>query len=355
MKPMVKRALRSSLLSALASPLSVDDYLALIDARLSVTEARGRVASVTRQTRDSVTLSIAPNDNWRGHRAGQHVLLGIELDGVRHSRCFSLVSRPGEPLLEITVKRNGNGRVSNYLVDHAERGQLVYLSTPEGDFLPSEQAMPDKALLLSAGSGITPVMGLLRDWLGRGQIADIVFVHYARTATDLIYAAELEALEAEHPQLRVITMFTADKRGGRITAEGLTADVPDIATRETWLCGPAGFMETAEVLVRERSDQPLHREQFAATRREAAKGQGSVHFLRSDRAASGDEGSLLEIAEGAGLNPAYGCRMGICHACKCRVAEGSVRDLRSNRVREVRDTDIQLCIHAAAGDVSVEL
>ncbi|MES1949976.1 oxidoreductase FAD-binding subunit [Salinisphaera sp. S4-8] len=353
MNPVMKKVLGSSVVSALTSPLSVDDYLALIDGRLSLTEPRGRVTHAVRQTPDSVTLVIEPNDNWRGHRPGQHVLLGVDLDGVRHSRCFSVASAPGEKMLEITVKRNGDGRVSNYLVDHATRGQLVYLSPAEGEFYAQSRA-PQQALLLSAGSGITPVMGVLRHWIARGELHDVVFVHYARTRADMIYAEELEALAARHSGLRVESVFTADG-GQRLDDASLQNMVSDLAARETWMCGPAGFMDAAEPLITARSDAPLHREHFAATRRDAAQGEGAVQFLKSDVAASGESGSLLEVAEGAGLKPNYGCRMGICHACKCRVAEGSVRDLRTNRVRQVRDTDIQLCIHAAAGDVAVEL
>lgn len=353
MTPVMKRLLGSSFVGALASPLSVDDYLGLIDSRLSLTAPRGRVMHVVRQTADSATLLIEPNDNWQGHRPGQHVLLGVDLDGVRHSRCFSVVSAPGEHLIEITVKRNGDGRVSNFLVDHAERGQLVHLSPAEGDFCPDDRA-PRQALLLSAGSGITPVLGLLRHWSARNELHDVVFVHYARTRADMIYAAQLEAMAERHAGLRVESVLTAED-GTRLNEPVLDALVPDLERRQTWLCGPAGFMDTAEPLIRARTNKTLHREQFAATRREAAHGEGAVRFLKSDLAASGESGSLLEVAEGAGLQPKYGCRMGICHACKCRVAEGSVRDLRTNRIRDVRDTDIQLCIHAAAGDVAVEL
>lgn len=354
MVPIIKKALGSPLVAALASPLAVDDYLGLIDSRLSLTEPRGRIQSVVRQTPDSVTLAIAPNDNWRDHRPAQHVLLGVELDGVRHRRCFSLTSVPGDPLIEITVKRNGDGRVSNFLVDHAERGQLVYLSAAEGEFYPGARSSA-KALLLSAGSGITPVIGIIRHWIRSGRSLDAVFVHYARSAESMIYTEELAALAADNPGLRVVTLFTENDRSARISASQLAAHVPDLAERETWLCGPAGFMDSADGLVRAVSTQPLHREQFEATRRETAAGEGAVRFAKSGCQVSGDTGTLLEAAEGAGLNPAYGCRMGICHACKCRVSAGRVRDLRSNETRDVRDTDIQLCIHAAAGDVDVEL
>ncbi|MES1926402.1 ferredoxin reductase [Salinisphaera sp. T31B1] len=353
MRPLVKKVLSSSLVGAMASPLSVDDYLSLIDRRLSLSEPRGRVVGVARQTADSVTLSIEPNDNWAGHLSGQHVLLGVDLNGTRHSRCFSIVSVPGEPLIEITVKRNGDGRVSNFLVDHAARGQLVYLSAAQGTFVP-EGPLPARALLLSAGSGITPVMGWLRDWVARGACGEVVFVHYARSRDEMIYADELEDLAARHSGLSLKTVFTAAD-GQRLDAQALEAMVPDIDQRTAWVCGPTGFMDVAEAAIGARSRAPLYREQFAATRREVAHGEGAVRFIRSDIAASGEQGSLLEVAEGAGLKPAYGCRMGVCHACKCRVAEGRVRDLRTNRTRDVRDTDIQLCIHAAAGDVTVEL
>lgn len=353
MKRVVKKVLGSPLAEALASPLSVDDYLGLVDGQLSLTEPRGRIVRVVRQTTDSVTLTIEPNDNWAGHRAGQHVLLGIDLDGVRHSRCFSLVSAPHASTIEITVKRNGDGRVSNFLVDQAERGQLVYLSAARGEFMP-EREPPARALLISAGSGITPVMGILRDWIARNVLPDVVFLHYARHRADMIYGDELALLAQRHKALTLVTVLTGEE-GRRIDAESLASHVPDLAQRETWLCGPAGFMEAADALLAERSQCPIHREQFASTRREAAHGEGAVHFVKSDVAASGEQGSLLEIAEQAGLKPAYGCRMGICHSCKCRVEQGTVRDLRTNKVRDVRDTDIQLCIHAAAGDVSVAL
>lgn len=352
MKPMVRKLLGSPLVTALASPLSVDDYLALVEPTLSLREPRGRLRHVARPTPDAVTLTIAPNDNWGGHRPGQHVLLGVELDGARHVRCFSVASAPDAAELEITVKRNGDGRLSNHLVDHAAVGDVVHLSAAEGDFYAHRRA-PAKPLLLSAGSGITPVIGILRHWIARGEAGDAAFVHYARSRADTIYADELDAIAAhdDAPALHVIE--TA--RQGRISETQLDALVPDWPEREIWLCGPAGFMETTEAIIGPRATRALHREQFAATRREAAAGEGDVHFIKTNRRASGEQGSLLEIAEGAGLNPAYGCRMGICHACKCRVAEGRVRDLRNNRVREVRDADLQLCVHAAAGDVAVEL
>lgn len=352
MKPIVKKVLRSSLAESLTTPLSVDHYLGLIDSKLSVNEPRGRIADVERQTEDSVTLTIDPNDNWITPRPGQHILFGIDLHGVRHRRCFSIASAAADKRIEITVKRNGDGVVSNFLVDKAKAGQLVYLSHPEGEFYPNVEP-PAKAFLLSAGSGITPVMSILRSWIDHDQLPDVVFMHYARTEEDMIYTDELEALAEKHDNINLILRYTQDS--GRIDEQTLDNRVPDLQERMTWLCGPSGFMDAAQELLDTRTSKPIFREQFEATRREAAEGEGEVHFIKSDIAASGDEGSLLEVAENAGLNPPYGCRMGICHSCKCRVSEGTVRDLRNNEVSEIRDTDIQICIHAAAGDVALEI
>jgi len=352
MKPIVKKVLQSSLAESLTSPLSVDHYLGLIDSKLSINEPRGRIANVERQTEDSVTLTIAPNDNWVTPRPGQHILFGIDLDGVRHRRCFSIASAAGDKRVEITVKRNGDGVVSNFLVDHAEEGQLVYLSHPEGEFYPNVEP-PALAFLLSAGSGITPVMSILRSWIDQDCLPDVVFMHYATTDEDMIYTDELAALAEKHSRLTLIIRYT--QKHGRIDGETLDREIPELADRMTWLCGPSGFMDAAQELLDTRTTKPIFREQFESTRREAAEGEGEVHFIKSDVAASGDEGSLLEVAENAGLNPPYGCRMGICHSCKCRVSEGTVRDLRNNEVHEIRDTDIQICIHAAAGDVALEI
>ncbi|MES1927155.1 ferredoxin reductase [Salinisphaera sp. T31B1] len=352
MKPIIRKALKSSLAESLATPLSVDHYLGLIDSKLSVDEPRGRIAEATRQTPDSVTLTIEPNDNWTRPAPGQHILFGIDLDGVRHRRCFSIAGAPDENSLEITVKRNGDGAVSNFLVDNVEPGQLVYLTHAEGEFYPNASP-PARALLLSAGSGITPMMSILRAWIAADELPDVVFMHYARTSADMIYEDALDRLADEQPSLELVKRFTS--ADGRISADTLDAAVPDLDERMTWLCGPAGFMDSVQPLLDARTTKPVFREQFESSRREAAHGEGEVHFVQSDVAASGDDGSLLEIAEQAGLNPPYGCRMGICHSCKCRVTEGTVRNLRSNEVQDIRDTDIQLCIHAAAGDVAIEL
>ncbi len=364
MVPALKKLLGNDFVQALASPMSVDDYLALVDPTWSVSEPRGRVVRVTHQTADAVTLVIKPNSNWAGHRAGQHVLLGVEIEGVRHSRCFSLSSPPEDSQLEVTIKRNGEGRVSNYLVDHAAIDMVVYLSAPQGEFYCDSNA-PAKALLLSAGSGITPVAGLVKHWAAQGTLQDVVFLHYARSRDELIFADELSALADATPGLTVMFSFTGESPepmanggndvGGRISASHLDRLVDGLSTRETWLCGPEGFMQAAETLISERSDKPLHREHFAATRRVSATGEGTVFFNRSGTQAETNDGSLLEVAEKSGLTPAYGCRMGICQTCQCRVEHGTVPDLRNNEVRDVRDSRIQLCSHAAAGDVELEL
>ncbi len=359
MVPGLKKLIGNNFVQALASPMSVDNYLALLDPTWSVSEPRGRVIQVVRQTADAVTLVIQPNDNWTGHVAGQHVLLGVEIEGVRHSRCFSLSSPPEDRYLHVTIKRNGDGRVSNYLVDHAAVGTTIYLSAPQGEFY-CDATAPDKALLLSAGSGITPVAGLVRHWAAQGRVHDVVFLHYARSREELIFADELQALADATPGLRLHLVLTGGQASqaevnGRISGEQLDHLVADLDERTTWLCGPEGFMQAAEDLVSARSDKPLHREHFAATRRVSATGEGAVFFTRSDRQAETNDGSLLEVAEASGLKPAYGCRMGICQTCQCRVEHGTVRDLRNNEVRDVRDARIQLCIHAAAGDVGLEL
>lgn len=343
---------------AMASPLSVDDYLTQFNPLWSVAEVRGRIERVERETADAVTLHITPNGHWQGHRAGQHLVLGVEIEGVRHSRCFSISSAPADAGITVSVKRNGQGLVSNYLVDQARAGEILHLSQARGEFLLPEGNGP--LLMISGGSGITPLMAMLRQCVREGQQRDVVFLHYSNSYIDTLFRAELRALAERFEWLTLIQVVNegaplAGDRRGLFSAEQLVELVPDYAARTPLLCGPPALMERVNAAFERAGLATPAQEQFQV-KVSSATGEGVVLFSKSGREAAGDSaGSLLELAEQQGLNPESGCRMGICHACKCHVSEGRVRDLRNGEVRDVKDEDIQLCVHAAAGAVQVEL
>src|SRR5581483_7161939 len=125
------------LVDAAVAPHGVDRYLELVRPTWSSTDVRARLVQAERTTPGTVTLTLRPNGNWPGFRAGQHTQLSVEIDGVRHTRCYSLAqsAHRNDGLIELTVKAHPDGRVSRFLVDHARPGMVVGLTPPQGDFV----------------------------------------------------------------------------------------------------------------------------------------------------------------------------------------------------------------------------
>lgn len=353
--------LRSSLGSTVARRLFLDRaaafWLGELDPAWSLTERRARVLTVTRETADATTFTLDPGPRWPGHRAGQYATVDVEVDGARVRRCYSLASRPGEGTVAITVKRVAGGRASTFMHDHLRPGAVVGLGDPCGDFvLPA--VTPERILLLSGGSGITPVMSMLRDLAARDALHDVAFVHCARTRDDVIFRAELEALAARHAGLTLT--LSLDDEHGPLDAAGLVARVPDAFARDTFLCGPEGMMTAFEgAWARAGASHRLRRERFGAPRAVPAGGTAqpvTLRLSRSDRShVAAAPGTLLEQLERAGERPVFGCRMGICNTCRCTRRAGAVVDTVTGLVSREPDEEIRLCTSVALTDVDLAL
>jgi ferredoxin-NADP reductase len=161
----------------LTTPLLPDDYLGLVNPLWSLREPRGRVASVVPETPDSATLWLRTPPGWPAHAAGQYVRVGVDVDGVRHWRTYSLTGA-ARGRIAITVKAVADGVVSHALVHRTAPGAIVRLGWPAGDFVLPDP-VPARPLLVTAGSGITPVMAMLRDLADRGALRDVLHVHLA--------------------------------------------------------------------------------------------------------------------------------------------------------------------------------
>jgi ferredoxin-NADP reductase len=356
-----RRLLGSRLLEALAAPHGVDRYLELIRPSWSLREARAVVIEVGRQTADSVTLTLRPNENWEGFSAGQFVRVTVEIDGVRQTRCYSPTCSEHRPdRIEITVKAHPEGQVSGFLNRAARPGMVVGLSAADGDFvLPPDR--PGRLLLISAGSGITPVMSMLRTLCDEGHSGAVTFMHYAPTRDDVIYRSELSEIAAHHPNVRLVHAYTREAGGalsGHLCREHLDAVAPDLACTETYVCGPPGLIESARrTWAEDGIEKLLHIESFLPPSLAIAsdRAEGSVSFVQTGERVANSGRSLLEQAEQAGLSPQFGCRMGICHTCTCRKTAGTVRNLVSGEVSNADDEDIQICVSVPVGDVELDL
>ncbi|BBZ62086.1 ferredoxin reductase [Mycolicibacterium monacense] len=344
-----ERVLRSPLLDLLTGPHGVDRYTELVTPTWTLGEARARVVAVRRQTARSVTLTLEPNQVFTGFRAGQHINLSVEIDGRRRTRCYSPASAEGAALIELTVGRHDGGLVSTYLCDHARPGMVVGLDSVGGDFtMPTTR--PRRILFVAGGSGITPVLSMLRTLRAEGSDREVAFVHYARSAAEACYRDELAAMSG----VRVLHGYTRDTTGsdltGRFDADHLAAAMPEADA--VFVCGPPDLVDAvrrirpdalAESFVPPTWDAPT----------EASGGQ--VSFADSGVAVTDDGRPLLEQAEAAGLTPESGCRMGICHSCTRRKTSGVVKNLITGAVSGVDEEDVQICVSAPVGDVEIAL
>jgi stearoyl-CoA 9-desaturase NADPH oxidoreductase len=353
-----RRLLRAA--TWLTTPLLPDDYLGLVNPLWS-RELRGRVEAVQPETAKAASLVIRPGRGWAGHRAGQYVRVGVDIDGVRHWRPFSLSSPPNrtDRCITITVTALPQGRVSGYLVRRLTRGAILRLTPAEGRFvLPDE--LPPRLLFVTAGSGITPVAAMLRSLAAGAQMPDVVLVHSARTAADMIFGAELRSLAATSPSLRLYERHTradAGEPSGRLTVAQLLAICPDWPERDVWACGPPQMLDDIERHWRAAGmADRLHVERFRPATSSVSGLGGRVRFVTSGREAEADGGMpLLFVGEGAGVLMPSGCRMGICYSCVARLRSGLVRDLRSGQEHGDEGELIQTCVSAAAGNVEIEL
>jgi len=372
--------------SLVATPLLPSHYVQLLRP-LSATHTRqARVEEIRDEAPGVKTLVLRPGRGWQLHRAGQHVRVGIAIDGRLVTRTYSISSAPERRggCIDITVK--AQGRVSNALHE-VEVGAFVTLAAPSGEFvLPASLEAGDggdaevaksagpgtRLLFVTGGSGITPIASMLRSLAARGAMPDVVHVHYARTAEDVIFGDELRSLAVDHPGYHLIEIHTASDRR-RFEARRLAALVPDWQAREAWACGPQSLLDAIGGVYASPSHvgsdadgRPhvgrLHVERFRAALAvlpsNASGGRARFAMTATQTATDADADAatpLLQVAERAGLAPRSGCRMGICHTCDSTLVAGCVRDLRTGQTIDEPGSRVQICVCAAAGDVELAL
>src|SRR5947208_685505 len=211
-KPKVPKLQRAALraVRALSTPLLPDDYLELINPLWSTRELRGRIERIDHVTKDAATVMIKPGYRWDGHKAGQYVRIGVDIRGVRHWRAYSLTSEPdrSDGCISVTPKLVESGVVSPYLVQRGRPGTIIGLGGVEGDFILPDPP-PDKLLFISAGSGITPIISMLRSLCTHGELNDAVLLHSAREPDDVIFGGELRQLDKNFSGFRLHEQHTS--------------------------------------------------------------------------------------------------------------------------------------------------
>ncbi|MFC5065468.1 flavin reductase family protein [Actinomycetospora atypica] len=337
-----------------ATPLLPDDYLALVNPLWSARHPRGRIVATRPVGPATTELTIRTGAGWQGHRPGQHVGLGVDIAGRRHWRTYSITSAPGADELTVSVTAVPDGSVSVHLARVAKVGDLVGLGPATGEWTAT-----GPLLLVSGGSGVTPVLGLLRG----GTVDDAVVVHSGRGTR--LHAPELHRLAGAsaatgerivgNGSLRVLEH---DSTAGRLRPADLDVLVPDWRSRTMLVCGPEAMIEAFSAHAAE-AGVPSVVERFRPPTPVTTGGTGgTVTFTTSGVVAQADAATpLLRAGEDAGALLPSGCRMGICHTCVGRLSAGAVRNLQTGETESAQDGDVvvRTCVSAAAGDCRIDL
>lgn len=345
-------------------PLTTSHYTELMNPLWASHAIKARVEKVWDETKDARTITLKPNSAWRSGRAGQHVRIGLAIDGRQYHRTYTISSAPEreDGCFTITVKILESGRLSRHLVRSLKIGDYVSVGLPQGNFyLPDAGAL--KILFITAGSGVTPARSMLQSMLLQERHLDTVHIHYAPHEYDAIFGQELSALHTKFPQYSYVPIYTrklgnASRKKFHFSAAQLTKLCPDWREREVYACGPQDLLTAVKAhFVKARLSARLHFEEFRAqiaAMPHSAKG-GTVKFSASNKEAKADGAtSLLRVAEDAGLNPPHGCRMGICHTCDTTLLSGCVRDLRNGNLINEPGAKIQTCVMAAQGKCEID-
>jgi ferredoxin-NADP reductase len=326
-----------------------------------------RVVARREEAQDTVTLVLRPNAHCGPVQPGQHINVSAEIDGRRTTRSYSVTNLPeADGLVAITVKRVEGGALSTQLCRHTQVGDVLELGPAFGDMIwPARPAQYIRRwAFLAAGSGITPLISLTRQWAAQRLPVELTLIYWVKTRAEACFVQELRELAAhnEHFRFHLVLTHEADRQGreldGLISAEQLEHLLPQLPDTQIYACGPGGFVDTARQLTGTRaagfkaegfSPLPLADGEAEAT-------TVQVQLKRSGRALFVSTGqSLLEALEAQGLNPASGCRMGICHTCTCTRLSGSTANTQAGTTESEPDGQVRLCISRARTDLELDL
>ena len=334
------------------------------------------VSAVIRETAECSSFELRVPAHLAGayrYKAGQHLTFKLPWEGLELTRCYSLSSCPeaGEAL-KIAVKRVEDGRISNWLNGHVKAGDTLLASVPEGRFvLDPDTRASTPLVLLAGGSGITPIISILKSALLTTK-RPVTVLYANQTRASVIYGDELRRLADRHPD-RLALHHHIDSESGLLSPAAVRALVPSNDIAEFYICGPEPFMELIERTLRDAGvhEELIYIERFVSPVDPDRASRSDVDFESLDAPESfslwlGGRSrtvpylkgkTLLECAQAAGLSPAHSCESGFCGSCMSAVKTGAVR-MRTHDALSARDVErgvALLCQSVPASAAPLEL
>lgn len=355
-----------TLVQSVFSPIAFDFWASHLNPTWSWQRPLARIVARHITAKDCITLTLKPNRHMQPFLAGQHINITAEIKGVRVTRSYSPSLVPNKSgVFTITVKRMASGKVSNWLYEHAQVGQVLELGAPFGEMTLSD--IHQKHVFLAAGSGITPFLSLIREWIAQGALGDVTLIYWAKTHAELCFVNEFSSLAKKHANLHVHYALTQEPPRPdvqpqinasfeRISQHMLETLVPDLNQRVAYACGPAGFVEHARTLS-QKLTKDFYGEAFSLPLiANDSTEQVNIHLSKSNRTLRVASGQPLLVAlEAQGLKPASGCRMGICNTCVCTKQAGTTEHILTQERDHEAGSSVRICISSARSDLTLDL
>lgn len=338
----------------------INFWLGKINPLWSVNTALGKIVVRKVASRNSVSLTIQCNKHVVAPQPGQHVSIKVEVDGRSLTRSYSPSIVSINPLcLEITVKKVADGKVSNWLTQHADIGDMVEISQPFGDFLWENDQRP--VLFLAAGSGITPIISLLRAHLKNSTQRAVTLHYWVKERSDASFLAEFLALQQQYSNFSFYVHLTRQsaqhsyEREGRITAQSELAK-DGLNNTVAYACGPHAFVQAASNLLKGQVSQWFE-ESFSLPALASGTGETiQLTLLKQGRVLEVPSNQpILAALEAAGISRPSGCRMGVCNTCSCRKVKGISQNLLSGDAAHEEEVALKICISSAKSNLELDI
>lgn len=326
----------------------------------SASDYRAQVIQVRSENQNCYSLVLKPNKKWQGFQPGQYVELQVIKDGAKVSRCFSISSAPEQytrhGTIELTIRMQDKGRITPWLKQALNESSIVGLSAAQGDFVIEDRQRP--ILMIAGGSGITPFRSYLHSQADSLPIQKASLFYYARARGEHLFEQELRSISDSCSSINTHLISTQEM--GHLSLEQLQQQCPNFLSYDIYICGPNNMIHEVSSLLSDAKvcSDNIYIERFGPAPVDFSKldQAGTVNFTQSRKTAEmGENKNLLDLAEGNGMRPESGCRMGICHKCSCRKKSGVVYNTLTDSYSDTGQEDIQLCISVPIGEVTLEL
>jgi ferredoxin-NADP reductase len=349
------------LLKAFVSPAQFDFWSREVGSTVAWDRCLARIVALTHENPNTVSLKLKPNSNFSGFVAGQHVNVTAEIKGVRTTRCYSITNTPSDKTLDLTIRAEPRGVMSSWLTHTAKRGTVVELGRVFGELsLPTDVDSP--LVLLAAGSGITPMMSLIRQAEASSYPQAITLLYWEKTPDNFCFNDELDAIHAGSSPIQIHKITTQDQStgltGGRISDVQISQLLPNIHESQVYACGSSGFAVAAKSIV-EPVAKSFAAEAFTPSTIVSPPEQETqfeVELLKSGRTITvSNQANLLDALEAEGIAVESGCRMGICDTCTCQKSKGTTLNIESGQLNAEQSSPIRLCVSRAVQNLQLEL